>query len=115
MSISAASAVRVLLVAVLLCAAPNGWSKTPKVKGNRKLVWVGLAVAGAGAAVFATAGHTVTTPQQCALVPLATICIPPKTYTDYRQQFARQEGSGKLASSAPGFTQHVKWPQKASA
>jgi hypothetical protein len=84
MSISATSAVRVL-VAVLLCAAPNGWSKTPKVKGNRKLVWVGLVVAGAGAAVFATAGHTVATPQQCALVPLATICIPPKTYTDYRQ------------------------------
>src|SRR5262245_54660137 len=85
MSISAASAVRVLLVAVLLCAAPNGWSKTPKVKGNRKLVWVGLAVAGAGAAVFATAGHPVTRQQQCVLLPLGALCIPPKTYTEYRQ------------------------------
>ena len=73
------------MVAVLLCAAPSGWSKTPKVKGNRKLVWVGLTIAGAGAAVFATAGHSVTTPQQCALVPLATICVPQRSYTEYRQ------------------------------
>jgi hypothetical protein len=73
------------MVAVLLCAAPGGWSKTPKAKGSRKLVWVGLVVAGAGAAVFATSGHTVTTPQQCTLVPLATICVPARTYTDHRQ------------------------------
>jgi len=73
------------MVAALLCTAPNGWSKTPKPKGNRKLLWAGLVVAGAGAAVFVTSGHTVTTPQQCALVPLATICVPPHTYTDHRQ------------------------------
>jgi hypothetical protein len=91
MSISAQSASRVLIVAVLLCAAPNGWSKTPKAKGHRKLVWVGLTVAGVGAAVFATSGQTVTSPQQCALVPLATICVPPKTYTEYRQW---QQGTG---------------------
>jgi hypothetical protein len=91
MSISAQSASRVLIVAVLLCAAPNGWSKTPKAKGHRKRVWVGLTIAGVGAAVFATSGHTVTSPQQCAFVPLATICLPPKTYTEYRQW---QQGTG---------------------
>ena len=88
---SAQCACRVLVVAVLLCAAPNGWSKTPKSKGNRKLVWVGLTVAGAGAAVFATSGYRVTKPQQCALVPLATICLPPNSYTAHREW---QQGTG---------------------
>ena len=91
MSISARSSSIILIVAALLCAAPNAWSQTSKPKGHRKLVWVGLTVAGAGAAVFATSGYRVTTPQQCALVPLATICLPPKTYTDHRQW---QQGTG---------------------
>lgn len=52
---------------------------------SRKLLWSGLALTVAGAAVFATAGHTVNVPQQCALVPLASFCVPAKTYTDHRQ------------------------------
>ncbi len=48
-------------------------------------MWTGLALAGAGAAVFATAGRTVNVPQQCALVPLGSFCLPAKSYRDYRQ------------------------------
>ena len=97
------------MVAVLLCTAPNGWSKTPKSKGHRKLVWVGLVVAGAGVAVFATSGHTVTTPQQCALVPLATICIPARTFTDYRQP---QQVAGAAMVFTGGVMVWRGWPTK---
>ena len=100
------SVATILIVVVLLCAAPNGWSKTPKSKGHRRLVWVGLTVAGAGAAVFATSGYKVTSPQQCALVPLATICLPPKTYTDHRQW---QQGTGAAMVFAGGVIVWRGW------
>jgi hypothetical protein len=83
-----------------VCTEPVAWARqrapVPSATGKqkparKKWIWIGLGLAGAGAAVFATAGRNVYQPQQCALVPLATICTKERTVRIYSQA---QQGVG---------------------